>query len=511
MLSRLRLSLFIIVFLALINYVSFANAMQVGIKYTVLPLNYKHRLAGDFRILAEDGIKNIMLAHNWRQWGKERGVLATDTIKAVHYALSVAQKEGIKIWLAVHCSFWGEKGNWGMPPWILKAPGYKDTRSVLLESNFRTDYINLLEAIFKEFSKEETLIGYNILNEPSMINKRLLKRRFRSDILRRWEGVVIIADEARKRLDSISPEKKLVFGNILPKDEKGVELMFSSKLYKQLDGIGIQCLTDKKLEFLSQIKEKFPDKPLIRTEGANYFKRTKEFGSVPRFYDYDGAYELEQVTAKFGFEVDFTWRISSFVQMKHFPGGLWKIAKYNERTPHYRKTPYYFALVDVARGVDSFEAVAATHLPKDRPAQSKLEPADLPPEISKFWRGTGSIKGIKDDLPPIKDTYGAASVTLSPGQRLERRIEAKNWADNINPAVISLWLKSESKGKVVAALLENKAVKWSKDISLPRPKWEQLKLSLDGTPVKNITHFALSNPSADTLVFKIDNIRSIEN
>jgi len=497
------------VFFALLNCFSSAYGLEVGIKYRVHPSDYKNRLAKDFRMLAEDGIKNVMLAISWRQWEKEKGVLAADTVQAVHYALTVAQQEGIKICLAVHCSFWREQGNWTMPRWILNTRGFSDASSVLQETNLRTAYINFMEAIFKEFSREKALTAYNILGEPVMINKRLLAGRFARDIVRRWEGVVFIINEARKRLNRISSEKKLIFGNIIPQDEKGLELMFPPQLYKQLDGIGIQNLIHE-LKFLSRIREKIPNKPLIRTEGGNYFKKTKESRRLAKFYDYDGAYEFEQLTAKLGFEADFTWLISSAGQVKDFPGALWKIVKYDGRTPCYRKTPYYFALVDVARGVDSFEAVDGTQLPQDRPSQSRVDPTGLGPGISKFWGGTGSIRGIKDDLPPIKDTYGAALVTLSPGQRLARRIEAGNWADNINPAAIGLWLKSEAGGKVVVELLENNEVKWSTSISLPHPKWKRLELPLNGTSVKNITCFAMRNPAADTLVFKIDNIRATE-
>ena len=89
---------------------------QLGIKYNRGAFEYPDAVLTDLDRFAADRITTVMLSLPWSQWAEGDGQLDQDFITGpLREVLDYCEQLNITVILSVHCSFWGEDGDWSIP------------------------------------------------------------------------------------------------------------------------------------------------------------------------------------------------------------------------------------------------------------------------------------------------------------------------------------------------------------------------------------------------------------
>ncbi len=422
------------------------HAAEVGIKYNRPKAEYPEKVINDLKRFERDRIHTVMFALPWSEWESSEGHIDENFIREkLSPVLSYCNAYKIKVILSSHCSFWEHSGNWTIPPWIRLKSHYKSSVSVLTEPGIREEHMAYLKRLVDATRGYPAVAGYNILNEPVAATHWYVKdKKGRADFDSRWEGVLMITRAVKKYMRQLRASQFLIIGN--GSSEAGYEKYVWENNGKQdLNYFWTQTMdriSGQGIPVLMASVEKYPGRPRIRTEGVltytflDAWKKAGDFQKVKSrweegaddsavIYDYDSAYNYEGEANALvpDLEAFYVWRAGSVEGSSSFTFLL-------DHKRGDRATPYYAALRDLASGVDSFETLQSSDLPKDGAAASSFDPDKAKPGISVRWTGTGSIKGEKENLPPGIESTAAAHIKLEPGQSVRRSVIPVHWKDN---------------------------------------------------------------------------------
>ena len=470
------------------------DAAQVGIKYNRPKREYPDKVLKDFERFRDDRIRAIMIALPWRQWEPVKGQIDQTFIDPkLAPVLRFCAENQIRIIITSHCSFWGEKGDWTIPDWIKAMPDFKSSTSVLTSKLLRFYHISFLNRLIETTKDFPSVIGYNILNEP-VAPTRYALRHARANFDARWEGVLEIAQRVKEYKTKNNIRQFLILG------QHGSEPGYESYVWKHTGKYDLTPLWTQVLDKISaqwvatliESEKWYPDRPKIRTEGALFYALLNEMNRTGKFesaktkwsedidlravvYDYDSVYEYEGLAnARVPhLEAFYAWRVGS-------PGGSSKYLTFFDHRNGDRPTPYYWALRDLASGVDSFETLAVDQLPKSGKGSLLFDPQTAKAGISKFWKGSGIIRGQKENLPPGTDSTIAARVVLNAGQSIFRSVISAHWKDNGVSAKdhFVFWGFGETKENLPLLFkVETNGKEYRIPISIIPAEWKQYRVS----------------------------------
>jgi hypothetical protein len=424
-----------------------SQAAQIGIKCNRGISEYPKLVLSDLQRFQRDRISTVMLCLPWNQLEPEEGRLADGLAeKKLGPVLEFCAANRITVILSNHCSYWGDKGNWSIPGWVKTKPGFESSTSCLMDPAIRALHISFLNRLVSATKDFPAVNGYNILNEPVAATKWYLDEA-EDAFMGRWDGVVDICQQVRQHMTESGAKQFLIIGN--HGTDPGLEAYAwkstgkhdLTKLWtKTLDKIAAQGSTT-----LIEASKWHADRPKIRTENylsfafAKTTNDTEDFGKLSSksktgfqetadhaavYYHYDGAYDYEGLTSAAvpKLEAIYPWRIGTA------NGSATELTFLDHRHGD-RPTPYYWALRDLAAGVDSFETLDAASLPKKGSENEAFDPLVAKPGISKRWEGTGTITASRQDLPPGVESNLAARIILQPGQSIMRKVIAAHWKD----------------------------------------------------------------------------------
>lgn len=424
-----------------------AHAAQIGIKCNRGISEYPKWVLSDLQRFQRDRIQTVMLCLPWNQLEPEEGRLAEGlAAKTFGPVLEFCATNRITVILSNHCSYWGEKGDWSIPGWVRAKPGYRSATSCLRDPAIRALHVSFLKRFVTATKDFPAVTGYNILNEPVAATKWYLDEA-RDDYMGRWDGVLDICQQLRQHMSESGARQFLIIGN------HGTDTGLESHAWKSTGKHDLTTLWTKTLDKIAaqgsttliEAGKWHADRPKIRTESYLSFAAlgrtsdTEDFGKLrsknkigyqetadneAAYYDYDGAYDYEGITSAAvpRLEAIYPWRVGTA------NGSSTQLTFLDHRNGN-RPTPYYWALRDLAAGVDSFETLDAASLPKKGVENAAFDPLAAKPSISKRWEGTGSISASRQDLPPGIESNIAARIVLQPGQSIMRKVIAAHWKD----------------------------------------------------------------------------------
>ena len=423
------------------------SAAQIGIKCNRSISEYPEEVLGDLQRFQRDRISTVMLCLPWAQFEPEEGRLAEGLMeKRLRPVLEYCATNRITVILSNHCSYWSEKGDWSIPGWVKKKPGFESSTSCLTHPGIRAEHIAFLKRLVTATKDFPAVTGYNLLNEPVAATKWYIDEA-KDDFMLRWDGVVDICQQIRQHVTESGAKQFLIIGN--HGTETGLEAFawkstgkhdLTTLWTKTLDKIAAQGNTT-----LMEAGKWHADRPKIRTENylsfafAKSVSDTEDFAKLSSknktgfkeaadnaavYYDYDAAYDYEGMTSAAvpKLEAIYPWRVgTSDVSATHLT--------FLDHRNGNRPTPYYWALRDLAAGVDSFETLDAASLPTKGSENEGFDPITAKPGISRRWEGTGAITANRQDLPPGIESNIAARIILQPGQSITRKVIAAHWKD----------------------------------------------------------------------------------
>jgi hypothetical protein len=425
-----------------------AFGARVGIKYNRAISEYPAAVIADLTRFHADRIDTVMLCFPWNQLEPTEGQFPANFIRdRLKPVLEFCAANRMSVILSNHCEYWGEKGNWSIPAWAQKKPGYTSATACLTAPAVREAHIAYLRRLVDATRDFPAVVGYNLLNEPVAPTKWFVENA-NGDFFARWEGVLKICTDLRKHLTKAKARQFLIIGN--HGAERGFEA-FAWKSAGKLDLVPLWTGTLDKIAAQSTTAlldagKWYADRPKIRTEGYLAFATlgktsdTEDFGksrSKPAggtfsetadhcatYYDYDAVYDYEGLSnaAVPRLEAFYAWRVGG-------PDGSAKHLEFLDHRHGDRPTPYYRALRDLASGIDSFETLDRAVLPKSGRDTVAFDPVPAAPGISKRWIGTGKLTALKDNLPPGSDSTIAARLVLLPGQSSVKEVIAAHWKD----------------------------------------------------------------------------------
>lgn len=439
-----------VIAIALLASIRAVHAAQVGIKYNRGAFEYPKVVLRDLQRLHADRIDTIMLCLPWAQWEPLEGQLNSKFIATgLTPVMDFCASNNITVVISSHCDFWGEEGDWSIPGWVRNKPEYKSSTSCLTEPGIRALHISYLTRMIDATKDFPAVVGYNILNEPVTATKWFLEKA-KGSFLGRWDGILQICGEVRRHMKEVKAHQYLIIGN------HGAEEGLESYCWKRADKYDLFPLWSQTLDKIAAqgttaLRESckwYPDRPKIRTESSLNFavlggiRDTEDFGAKVRpkkdkgpskaavdpgtvYYDYDSIYDYEGLANASVpmLEAFYAWRIGS-------PDGSVKHLAFLDHRHGDRPTSYYWAMRDLASGVDSFETYDKSAIPKGGKETFSFDPPSAQAGISKRWTGTGSLEGQKQDLPPGTDSTIAARMVLQPGQSVMRSVIAAHWKDS---------------------------------------------------------------------------------
>jgi hypothetical protein len=422
------------------------QAAQIGIKCNRGLSEYPKEVLSDLERFHRDRISTVMLCLPWNQLEPEEGRLADGLVEnRFRPVLDFCAANRITVILSNHCSYWGDKGDWSIPGWVKTKPGFESSTSCLRSPAIRelhTAFLKRLVSATKDFT---AVTGYNILNEPVAATKWYLDEA-KDDFMGRWDGVVDICQQLRQHMSESGAKQFLLIGN------HGTDTGLEAYAWKSTGKHDLTALWTKTLDkvaaqgstTLIEAGKWHADRPKIRTENylsfafAKSASDTEDFGKLGKtktgfqeaadnaavYYNYDAAYDYEGLTSAAvpKLEAIYPWRVGA-------PNGSATQLTFLDHRHGNRPTPYYWALRDLAAGVDSFETLDAASLPKEGSENEGFDPIAATPGISKRWEGTGTMTANRQDLPPGIESNLAARIILQPGQSIMRKVIAAHWKD----------------------------------------------------------------------------------
>ena len=508
------------------------RAAKVGIKYNRGVSEYPKWVLADFQRFHADRIDTVMLCFPWNQMEPSEGQLAADFItKQLAPVLDYCAANKMTVIISNHCEYWGEHGNWSIPGWVQKKTGFESATSCLTDTEIRrlhTDYLKRLVDATKNFP---AVVGYNLLNEPAAPTKWFLGNA-KAGFLARWDGITDICTQLRQHVTEVQARQFLIIGN--HGSEKGLEALawkntgkhdLTQLWTKTLDKVAAQGTT----ALIESVKW-YADRPKIRTESALGFAMitgkggdTENFGKTQpsrsakgaaakpaehgvAFYDYDSVYDYEGLAnaAVPKLEAFYAWRVGS-------PDGSAKHLEFLDHRNGDRPTPYYWALRDLASGIDSFETIDRSALPNDV-GTAAFDPVPAKPGVSKRWTGTGKLTAEKDDLPPGSGSTIAAKLILLPGQSIARSVIAAHWKDSGVTLADSVRLQARAEVACTPTLVVQTArsTKMS-PISIQAGNWTEYRVPLRALVTKEdeiplVQKVGFINQSKAPLTMLIDDL-----
>ena len=501
-----------------------ARAAQVGIKYNRPKREYPEAVLRDFQRFSRDRISAIMICLPWTQWEPAEGQIDKDFVaKGLAPVLDFCATNKMTVVISNHCSFWGQKGNWSVPKWLQAKPGFKTASSCLDSAPIRHCHISFLNRLIEATRGFPTVTGYNLLNEPVAASEYSVKKN-NAEFQARWEGVIEICEAVRKHAGEIGLKQALFIGNA------GGDAAYASYSWKNTGKFDLEPLWTKTLDKVAaqgvtalQESAKFhPNRPRVRTEGFLNFailgaaRDTEDFVNTKTkwsatndhaaaVYDYDNVYDYEGLgnASVPNLEAFYSWRVGS-------PSGSANMLSFLDHRHNDRPTPYYWAMRDLASGVDSFETLAREGLPKNGEQTRAFDPAKAKPGVSKHWKGSGKIEGEKDDLPPGVESNAAARVTLAPKQFIERQVVSAHWRDSgVRASDSFVFYGRAQKGGNVALVVKtpDKALRGA--VKVDSEKWTRYSvplaaLGIEDSAIPAIQSVGLENPGDSERVFLID-------
>ncbi len=484
------------------------DAAQVGIKYNRPKSEYPDKALADFKRFSDDRIKTVMICLPWSQWEPVEGKIDQEFIsQKLAPVLKLAEANGMKIIISSHCSFWGTKGDRTIPRWVKAKPGFGSSTSALTHPLIRSYHTSYLIRLIKATRDFSSVQGFSLLNEPVAATKFYLTKA-KTEFDARWEGVLDIISKVKKYKEATQLSQYLIIG------QHGADTGYGHYVWKNTDKYDLTLLWTQWLDKISAqglvpLQESmawYPERPKIRTEGVLTFallkarsgdgnlgrtktqwSQSKDYGAA--VYDYDLVYEYEgEGNATIPkLEAFYSWRIGS-------PDGSSKHLTFLDHRRGDRPTPYYWALRDLAAGVDSFETIDPSGLPINRKATLIFNPDVAKPGISRYWLGSGKIVGQREILPNVAESTFAAKVMLKPKQSVFREVVASHWRDSgvKESDAFCFWGKVETPFKITLIV---------------RLSEGELQQSLSLTPGWN--YYRISFQSLGITRDKIPSIRSV--
>lgn len=497
----------------------------MGIKYNRSKKEYPVQVLKDFYRFQEDRIRTVMIALPWSEWEPREGELDPELLKSsLHEVLKFCEARGIRVVLSAHCIFWGKSGDWSIPGWVQRRPGYGMSANVLRKPEFQEAYISFLKRLIDATRGYAAVTGYNILNEPVAstawyLNDPEGRRSF--DVS--WEGVLHIAASVREHMKETGVKQALMFGSGY--SDPG----FESFLWENNGARDLRPLWTEMMDRISAQSAAalnasvrwYPDRARVRTEGAlNYMmldawrksgdvlkietRWSKESDLSVATYDYDGAYDYEGLAnaAVPGMEAFYVWRVGSIDNDPDFVGLL-------GRQQENLATPYYAALRDLASGVDSFEALGG--LPENGKQGLAFDPEQATATVSRRWTGSGSVTGQKAQLPPGDvQSRVAGRVVLGAGQSVFRTVVPVHWKDNGVTASDSFtfWGYADRETEIQMAVHAGGKILRRK-LVLEAGVWRRYLVSFEALGLTEaligaVTEAGFENPSKKEAVFLVD-------
>jgi hypothetical protein len=497
------------------------SGTRLGIKYNRPVHEYPDAVLDDLDRFHQDRLNTIMLSLPWKQWADPDGQLKREFVDGpLSKVLSYCEKMDIPVILSVHCSFWGKKGDWSIPPRIVSTPSYVSASSVLTEPKLQKAYVSFLREWIAATSKWRSVVGYNILNEPVAATKYWVSLKS-GEFQDRWTGVISIVRSVRDYLKTsrLNGEKILMVGTANG-DPDYAEYVWNNTGRFDLKTFWTETLdviSGQYLDVLKVSEQWYPYRPKIRTEGFLGFavQKARSQGKAYRwqkgedqsamFYDYDAVYDYEglgNADIK-GLQASYVWRIGS-------PDGSRKHLWIFDHRHGDRPTPYYYALRDLASGVDSFEAYPSEKLPRNKSENLAFDPLKTSGSISRRWTGSGQITASKTPSPVASISTMSAAVELAPGQFVAREVIATHWqANGVTPEDSFVFDVRSDRPTKFTLFVDVEGKRYSGKISLKGTGWETktyamktMGISIDQVPL--IKAVGIMNDLEQPVRFLID-------
>ncbi|RMH14567.1 MAG: hypothetical protein D6698_12555 [Gammaproteobacteria bacterium] len=416
------------------------QGVRFGIKINRAKHEYPELVIEDIKKLHRDRINAIMLALPWRSLADQRGMLDKSFIQSkLTPVLELCKTYDIPVVIAVHNVFWGGAGNWSVPAGVQRSEGFKSSTSILTDARVRARYIAFLKQLISSTVNIPSVVGYNILNEPVAATRVFLASR-KDEFLARWNGVIKITEAIRQYLSKKKSKQRvlLIVGNANGDPNLAIHAWKRAGPFdlKQFWTRTVGLISGQRLDILEASDKWYSSWPKIRTEGYLSFAVQKAYreghayrweGSLDRmatYYDYDAVYDYE---GRGGSRVSclksvFVWRIGS-------PDGSAKHLRLFDHRHNDHPTPYYYALRDLASGIDSFESFGPSVLPGSRSETLAFNPSRAKHSISRFWSGSGKISAVEGGYDASMSSM-AARIKMNPGEEIMRRVISANWTRN---------------------------------------------------------------------------------
>lgn len=498
------------------------QGVSLGIKYNRAAREYPDAVLKDLNRFKADRIGTVMLCLSWKQWAEPDGTLKRGFVNgALAEVLAYCEKLDIPVILSVHCSFWGKKGDWTIPSGIVASPNYRSASSVLLDPELRGAYVRFLQEWYDATAQWKAVVGYNLLNEPVSATKGWLTLK-REEFLARWDGVIGVVGSMRSHLAGVAPadRKVLLIGaaNGDPNFAEAAYVRAGSRDLRPFWTDMVDVVSGQQVDILKKAVQWYPSRPKIRTEGFLSFavNAARKSGSpyswqaggedhAAMFYDYDAVYNYEgtENAEVSGLLAVYVWRVGSQDgSRKH----LWLLDHRQKDRP----TPYYYALRDLASGVDSFETYPQQYLPRDKDENLAFIPDAIPPGVSARWHGSGRILGSREPSPFSEITTMSAAMTLAPGQYMEREVISRHWPANGVTLGDRLILDIKSTAPADLSLfVKVREASFAGQVAVKGTGWEQVslplaKLGLSDEDLSRISSVGLKNISAQKIEILLD-------
>lgn len=502
------------------------SAAQVGIKYNRPKSAYPKIAIRDFERFHRDRINTVMIALPWSQWEPSKGSIDNHFISTgLKPVLEYASTHGMTVILANHSVYSGKRGNWTIPAWARKISGYSNARSALTLPEVQEAQADFLKRLIESTYKQSSIIGYNILNEPAIASEYHITRN-NKDFQQRWEGTIKIVNDVNEYLKNLHSKHFLVIGNAGSPSRYGALLWSNTGKYNlhNLWGNSLGMIGAQSDNQLREADRWYRDAPKIRTEGYMSFARLPRSGTAAKglarykwqpgrgnmatYYDYDNSYTYEGLanTGINNLRAFYVWRVGSTDNKSKHIGLL-------DARNHF-PTPYYFALRDLASGIDSFEAYSQDTMPLTSAATRIFNPQHAVPGISVRWQGTAKIKAERYDVPAHSESTMAAQLDMSPGTYLTRSVISCHWKDNgvISNDSLIFEAKNITTSPITVTLKIDVAKKSiSRNINIQTNSWQHYAIRLADFGIKNadiphIKGISLHNGNKKKISFLLDNI-----
>ncbi|MCC6682957.1 MAG: hypothetical protein IT445_18820 [Phycisphaeraceae bacterium] len=480
------------------------NAAQVGIQYVRGKYTYPETALSDFQRFHEDRINTVMISMPWSHWENQPGTIDPVFLGNMAPVFLYAEQNSMSVVIASHINVNdGTDGNWQIPTWIQNMDEYIAPSSYLTVPEVRTEHVAYINRLIDATKNYPAVVGYVISKEAvSSTQWYVTNPTGRAIFDARWVGLIDNVQRVRQHMDVTDVTQYLAIGGN-DQDPNYAAYTWANNGTVNLaefwtetcDVIGNQGAAG-----LQRAGQWYPDTPKVRTEGRLY---------GAGMYDYDLAYDYEglQNAAVSNMLAFYPWHVGEFSN----PWNL-TLQILDDRNDA-RGTPYYWALRDLASGVDSFETIDQADLPAtDWTSQLAFDPTTASPGISSRWMGTGDIVGQKDRLPvQAPQSTIAATITLDIGEYVKRSVVAAHWVDSGVTAGDAFTFLARTDGDydviLVAEMTGHSPV--GSMIHVSGTEWRRYEVSfseleLTETEISQITTVGLYNFSSEAMNFDID-------